>query len=170
MDIFAEKKLLIRLIIVLALLNMVSIGVFLWKGFDKNKPPQQRERKDDAPRDRKDVAAVLEEELGLSQAQVEQIQGLRAEFTDKEEVVQQAIRNKRDSMNVEMFNKNTNDDAVKSLARGISDLEYQKELLRYEQSKAFKAICTPEQLEKFEDLVKEIKNYFKPKDPQKKNR
>lgn len=170
MDIFAEKKLLIRLIIVLALLNIVSIGVFLWKGFDKNKPRQQRERRDDAPRDRKDVAAVLEEELGLSKEQVEQIQRLRADFSDKEEVVQQAIRNKRDSMNVEMFNKNTNDDAVKSLARGISDLEYQKELLRLEQSKAFKAICTPEQLEKFEDLVKEIKNYFKPKDPQKKNR
>jgi Spy/CpxP family protein refolding chaperone len=170
MDIFAEKKLLIRLIIVLALLNMVSIGVFLWKGFDKNKPPQQKERKDNAPKDRKDIAAVLEEELELSKTQVEQIQNLRAEFMDKEDAVQQTIRNKRDSMNVEMFNKNTNDDAVKSLARGIADLEYQKEILRYEQSKAFKAICTPEQLEKFEDLVKEIKNYFKPKDPQKKNR
>lgn len=170
MDIFAEKKLLIRLIIVLALLNMVSIGVFLWKGFSKDKPAAQRERKDDAPRERKDVAAVLEEELGLSQTQVEQIQRLRAEFTDKEEVIQQAIRNKRDSMNIEMFNKNTNDDAVKSLARGIADLEYQKEILRYEQSKAFKAICTPEQLSKFEDLVKEIKNYFKPKDQQKKNK
>ena len=168
MDIFAEKKLLIRLILVLALLYMVSIGVFLWKGLNKNKPNPNRERKDDAPRDRKDVAAVLEHELGLSDEQVEQIQRLRADFSDKEDVVTQGIRTKRDSMNIEMFNKNSNDETIKSLAHGIADLEYQKELLRYEQSKAFKAICTPEQLERFEKLVKEIKDYFRPKDGQKK--
>ena len=73
-----------------------------------------------------------------------------------------AVRNERDSMNTVMFNKNNNEELVKSLAKRISDNEYQMELLRFDQAKEFKSICTPEQLEKFEGLIKEIRDYFRP--------
>ena len=39
---------------------------------------------------------------------------------------------------------------------------------RYEQAKELKKICTPEQMEKFETLVLEIRDYFKPDKPTKK--
>ena len=48
------------------------------------------------------------------------------------------------------------------LAKRVSEYEYKMELLRYEQAQQFKSICTPEQREKFEALVKEIRDYFKP--------
>lgn len=36
------------------------------------------------------------------------------------------------------------------------------ELLRFEQAKEMKLICNAEQQEKFEKLVKEIRDYFRP--------
>ena len=59
MDIFTQNKLLIRLIILLALLNVASIGVFVWKDFIKQprqenaqgnrRPPRPEDFKDGRP-------------------------------------------------------------------------------------------------------------------------
>jgi ribosome biogenesis GTPase A len=68
-----------------------------------------------------------------------------------------------------MFNKSINDTLILSLAKRVSQNEYKMELLRFEQAKKFKTLCTPEQLEKFNDLVIEIRDYFKPeKEPKRK--
>jgi Spy/CpxP family protein refolding chaperone len=48
MDIFTQNKLLMRLIILLALLNVASIGVFVWKDFIKH-TPQDKERTNGRP-------------------------------------------------------------------------------------------------------------------------
>ena len=61
-----------------------------------------------------------------------------------------------------MFNKNTDETKIKLLAKQIADAEYQMELLRFEQAKELKLICNAEQQEKFEKLVKEIRDYFRP--------
>jgi hypothetical protein len=176
MDIFAQNKLLMRLTIVLAILNIASIGVFVWKDFGHHPPQNPPQRKGRPPRpedfkngqappqseDIQDVAAILEEELHLTKTQVTQIQALRADFFKKEEILKATIRAKKDSMNEAMFNKITDEAFVKSLARSIADSEYLMELLRLEQAKTLKTICTPEQLEKFEQLVLEIRDYFRP--------
>lgn len=164
MDIFTEKKFLVRSVIVLALLNIISTGIFLWKGSTCSERPR------DSDNYKKEVATILEKELQLTEEQVEQIKKLRAVFSEKEKEISRTIKSKRDSMNAEMFKITTDDSLVIALAKGVADNEYQMELLRFEQSKAFKAICTPGQLEKFDNLVKEIKDYFKPDKPQKKNR
>ena len=74
------------------------------------------------------------------------------------------IRSERDSMNLQMFNINTNEEKLKQLALNVSQNEYKMELLRIEQARQLKSICTPKQLEKFSSLVKEIRDYFKPQD------
>jgi len=71
-------------------------------------------------------------------------------------------------MNVEMFNKEINDELVIKLAHGISENEFNMEMLRLEQAKQLKKICSPKQMEKFESLVLEIRDYFQPEPPQKK--
>jgi Spy/CpxP family protein refolding chaperone len=184
MDIFTQNKLLIRGIIVLAVLNIASIGVFVWKDFihqprqDRQNisghPPRPEDFNDDRPprpedaenrppqyKTFQDVSTVLEKELHLTPSQVAQIQALRVDFFKKEQVLGTTIRTKRDSMNQLMFNKLTDETVVKALARGIAEQEYQMELLRLEQAQTLKMICTPEQLERFNDLVKEIRDYFK---------
>lgn len=152
MDIFTQKKMLVRLCILLVILNLSLVVSFYY--FTQNK---------DYKHDEEHLAAVLKRELNLNDAQAEKIKTLREDFFAKEKALAQTIRSKRDSMNIAMFNKTTDENQVREIARRVADGEYQMELLRIEQAQQLKTICTPEQLEKMEDLVKEIKNYFKPK-------
>jgi len=158
MDIFAQKKILTRIIILLLVLNIGTMGLYLYKEFGHfDKPelfPNQKEFRD--------VSSILKKELNLTTEQTEQIKRLRENVFEKEKELTEVIRAERDSMNVAMFNKNTNEDEVKVLANRISTNEYKMEMIRLEQSKQLKTICTAEQLEKFEKLVLEIRDYFRP--------
>ena len=162
MEIFSQNRLLIRCVIFLVALNILSIGVFLWKEFHQG--PLLFPRNESY----RDVSGVLQKELNLNITQTEQIKAIRADFFDKEISLTAIIRNERDSMNMLMFNKNANTELVKSLARSVADNEYEMELLRIKQSEQLKAICTPEQLEKFNGLVREIRDYLRPDNQPKK--
>ncbi|MFV8358122.1 hypothetical protein ACNQGB_18305, partial [Flavobacterium sp. XS1P32] len=65
-------------------------------------------------------------------------------------------------------NIKTDEAKIEMFAIRISDNEYKMEMLRYDQVKELKAVCKPEQLAKFEDLVKEIRDYFRPDNQHKK--
>ena len=158
MDIFAQKKLLVRLVILLTSLNLLSIGIFLWKDFSHHHEPELFPHGNEY----RDVSTVLQKELNLTDKQVEQIKNLRSNIFEKEKSLAKIIRSDRDSMNEAMFNKITNEEEVKAIAKQIANNEYQMELLRIEQAQQLKAICTPIQLEKFQGLVLEIRDYFRP--------
>ena len=158
MDIFAERKKLVVLIVILAVMNVLCIGVYLWQNNAHHKGPELFPNKNDF----RDVSAVLKKELNLTDKQVEFIDTIRASYFIKEEKLKLIIRNEKDSMNLIMFNKTTDENLVKSLAKEVADNEYKMELMRYEQSKELKAICSPVQLDKFEKLVLEIRDYFRP--------
>ncbi len=159
MDLFAQKKLLIRLVIILALLNVVVIGVLVFKNIKHGPPgpPPHRERENF-----REVSGIIEKELKLSETQVMQFNDLRNTYFKKERAVHELIRSQRDSMNEMMFNSNTNDSLLKTVALRVSQNEHQMELLRIEQAAELKKICTPAQLKKFESLMIEIRDYFKP--------
>ena len=156
MDIFSEKKILIRIILLLIALNLCMLGFFIRKEFFQ-RPPRP-----DQPKENKNVSAILEEKLDLNRDQVDQIRRMRASFFEREKIISESIRNERDSMNSVMFNKTTDETLVKSMAKRIADNEYKMEILRYEQAKELKTVCTPEQLEKLESLILDIRDYFKP--------
>ncbi len=160
MDIFAQRKLLIRIVIILIFLNVLSVGVFLCKDIF-HKPPRQEHQKE-----KHDVTDVLKRELNLSEEQFKQFKDVRSSFFEKEKHLSEAIRAERDSMNEAMFNKTTNEEQVKTLAKSIADNEYNMELLRLEQSKQLKTICTPEQMDKFGKLVRDIRDYLRPEPKQ----
>jgi Spy/CpxP family protein refolding chaperone len=160
MDIFVQKKWLVRLVIPLILLNLATISIFFWKGFFRNPPEANKPEK-------KEVTAILQKELNLTDKQMVQVKDLRTTYFEKEKAIETRIREERDSMNADMFNETTDENAVKALAKRVADNEYNMELLRFEQAKEFKAICTGIQLKKFDNLVKEIRDFFKPDDKQK---
>ena len=157
MDIFTQKKLLVRFVIVLALLNTISIGLFMVKVVVPPLRPAEG-----APAKIRDVSDILEKELTLSREQVDLIRNLRAEFAEKEKNLVEAIKSERYSMNQEMFNQSTREEVVRSLAQRIADNEYKMEMLRFYQASKLKSICSPEQVEKFEQLVREMRDFFKP--------
>jgi Spy/CpxP family protein refolding chaperone len=156
MDIFTQKKKLVRIVIILMLVNVIIIGAYLWNDYSHKPPPPN------CPNNIKEVSEVLKKELNLTDKQVEQINQLRTSFFVKEEALVKIIREERDSMNLAMFNKSIDEELVKSLARKVAENEYQMEMLRFQQAQDFKSICTPEQLEKFNGLVIEIRDYFRP--------
>ena len=160
MDIFAQRKLLIRIVIILIFLNVLSVGVFLCKDIF-HKPLRQEHQKE-----KHDVTDVLKRELNLSEEQFKQFKDVRSSFFEKEKHLSEAIRAERDSMNEAMFNKTTNEEQVKALAKSIADNEYNMELLRLEQSKQLKTICTAEQMDKFGKLVRDIRDYLRPEPKQ----
>ena len=160
MDIFTKNRILIRIVIVLIILNYGLLGILIWR--EKAQPgPKEKPRHND-------VTEILRSELQLSNGQVKEFERIREEFFSKEKVLEGKIRDARDSMNVEMFNKEINDELVIKLAHGISENEFNMEMLRLEQAKQLKKICSPKQMEKFESLVLEIRVYFQPEPPQKK--
>ena len=98
MDIFAQKKFLITTIVVLAVLNISSIGFFFMKdAFAPKGPPIL------GPKEIHDISVVLEKELNLSEKQVEQIRVLRSGYMEKERVLDRQIHIIRDSMNAIIF-------------------------------------------------------------------
>ncbi len=155
MDIFLKNKFLVRVVAFLLLLNLFSIGYF-WlcrKGNDDGRRPK---------RPIEQVTAILKKELQLTDKQAADLKKIRQDFFNKEEPLSQAIRAKRDSMNMEIFNENTDTTRVKEIAKRVADGEYQIELYRLEQAQQLKTICTPEQLKKFQSMVIDIRDYFQP--------
>lgn len=169
MDIFTLKKLLVRLVVLLICINIASISIFLWKSGKINSHLQSvGEKYSTSPVPEQDsegyrnVTGILIKELQLSVEQARLMQEIRASFYEKEHNLGKTLRGQRDSMNIQMFNKQTNEEQLKKLARSVADNEYDMELLRIQQAQQLKAICTPQQQEKFEKLVIEIRDYFRP--------
>ena len=156
MDIFSQKKMLLRIVFALVLLNLTLIGFF---GFRMMRPKQRHQPK---PVNETELAMVLKNELDLSAKQAEELKNIRTKFFQKEQTVSNTIKSKRDLMNMLMFSNDTNEAQLQSLALAILQHEYQRELLRIEQAKQLRTICSPAQLKKLQSLVREIRDYLKP--------
>lgn len=152
MDIFSQRKLLIRITILLAVLNISLIAFFSWKAFHfREGPPPQH-----------DMIALLKKELQLSDTQAAAFKKIRDRFFEEEKILGETIRSKRDSINAIMYSRNSSDSLLAQYAASVAENEHKMELLRIEQAKQLRGVCSPEQLDKFETLVKEIRDYLKP--------
>ena len=155
MDIFAKNTFLLRLVYVLILLNLCSIGGLWWQNSKHKAQPRPK-------RDFNEVAAILKTQLQLTDEQEQKFKKIRLSFFEKESVLKELIKKQRDSMNVLMFNEQTDTIFVKNIARRLANNEYQMELYRIGQAQELKMICTKEQLQKFEHLVIDIRDFFQP--------
>jgi Spy/CpxP family protein refolding chaperone len=157
MDVLKQNKLLFRLIILLVVMNLAIVAFLI---FPKSSNPADGRRPD---RNIEEILSVLKEELQLSPAQVSQLKDLREDFFLKESKLKKVIKSQRDSMNELMFNAQTDTGLVKAIAKRVSENEFKMEMLRFDQAKTLKTICTPLQMKKFEVLVIDIRDYFKPR-------
>ena len=157
MDIFSKTRILVKLVWILGLINLCLLVFFGWMFWLRKPGPPH-----DKPGPQKELSVILKEELGLSAIQVEQLKKVRADFFSREKILSEQTRLKRDSMNMLMFGKNADDAQLKALATGISTNEYEMEVMRIEQAKQLRAICSEVQLNKLENLVKEIRDYLRP--------
>jgi hypothetical protein len=157
MDIFVQTKILKRTIIILVVLNLLVLGLFALKEFRPSEDNRFNDRTSHG-----DLLEVLQNELGLSEVQVKEFRNIRSSFMQKENDLETIMRNGRDSMNVEIFRKESDSTLMVSLMQRISKNMFKREMLRFQQAEALKAVCTNEQLLKFELLVIEIRDYLQP--------
>ena len=155
MDIFTQRKFLLRFVILLTAMNLTLIGALIWKDFFR-KPPLSNQQNEN-----RDVSVILEKKLKLTKDQVELIKDIRKGFIEKEKELSASIRSERDSINAILFSNSADEQLVKTFARRVAENDYKMELLRFEQAQVLKAICTPEQLQKFEGLALEIRDFFR---------
>lgn len=158
MDIFSQKRFLQRLVVLLLVSNLILAGFYLWKMNDKGSGKGTAPR----PVKQQDLPGVLQKELGLTDSQALVLKGIRSSFFEKEKQLSDTIRQKRDSMNQLMFSGNAVDSLLRELGKTVSDYEYKMELLRVEQARQVRNICTPDQQQQLENLVREIRDYLKP--------
>jgi Spy/CpxP family protein refolding chaperone len=138
------------------LLNVAVVCFLLMRsnGRERNEPPFRP--------DQERGSSILADELELTVQQRHRLDEIQDDFFRKEESLGKVIGAQRDSMNVAMFNQITDTLLVKKIARRTADNEYRMEILRFEQAKQLKRLCTPAQLKKFDRLVLEIRDYFRP--------
>ena len=86
MDIFAQKKLLVRLFVILVAVNLISLGFFVFKDYFRKPPPPPQNNN---VIENKDVSDILKKELNLTEKQTEQIKQIRANFPEKEKVLRE---------------------------------------------------------------------------------
>lgn len=157
MDVFFQRNFTNRLIQFLIALNLLLIGFMIWKGIISSEPLLYP--KNEAYRD---VTGILQKELQLDSDQLKKFDEIREKYFVKQVEIKGLIKKDKDAMNSEMFQKFTNESRVILLAKSIANNELKIELLRYQQAREFKQVCTPKQLMKFELLVKEIRDYSRP--------
>jgi Spy/CpxP family protein refolding chaperone len=158
MDIFRQQKYLTRAVITLVFLNIGLISFFVWREVKPHHEPLLFPKNEAY----KNLTDILKKELQLNEKQVQQFHSIREDYFRQEVELKQKIKDNKDEMNAEMYNKHSNENKIMALAQQTSNFEYQMELLRYQQAKELKSICNPEQQDKFEVLVKEIRDYFRP--------
>lgn len=165
MDVFSQNKFLIRTILFLVILNIVSITFFSIRSFrpknDDLLPPRNEHKTE--------LSEILKKELNLSEYQIEKFEEIRSQNEKRKSQLKEIINQDKDLLASEMFKKTADDRKILALAKKISDNEYQIELSKINQSQQLKALCTPQQLDKFDDLIQEIRNYLQPINRLKKN-
>lgn len=158
MDIFSQTRFLQRLVVLLIISNLLIAGFYWWRfnEFGESKA------KDPRPVKQQELPALLKKELGLSDSQANRLGKIRAAFFEKEKLLSDSIRSMRDSMNQLMFGMEIHDQALEKLGEAVSAYEYKMEMLRVDQARDVRELCTPEQRIRLEKLVREIRDYLKP--------
>jgi Spy/CpxP family protein refolding chaperone len=154
MEIFKQNQLLKRSVAILVVLNIVLIAIVF---LNPSRPEKNREGNDNER-----LILTLKKELSLSNDQCEKMRGIRNDFFQEESRIREAVRAERDSMNEVIFTDSVNVSNANSLAIKISNYMYEMESLRIRQAQELMTICTLEQRKKFNQLNREIKDYFKP--------
>jgi hypothetical protein len=155
MDLYARNKFLVRIIVILILLNIFSVGFMWWQRKEncEKRPPK---------RDIAQITSELKDKLKMNDDQFRKLQQIREDFFKKEEALRTIIKLERDSMNMQMFQENTDTLMVRKIARHVADNEYCMESYRIEQAGQLKKLCNADQLKKLHEMAIEIRDYFQP--------
>ena len=138
-----RNKLLTGLVILLLAANITTIVVF-WMGMKKIHPAPQQ------------ASAYIIKELSLNDKQQEQYNVMIQQHRKQSRLIQEQIRNCKDSFFNLLSHENTNDSIKNNLSAKIASLNSELDIITYDHFKEVRKICTPEQQQKFDGILKEV--------------
>jgi protein CpxP len=146
MDYIKKNKLLLSIIGVLVVLNLVGLSVLL---LGPIRPPGFGPRNDP-------VENLIDRELGFSQEQKTQYELLREEFFSHGRAEGEEEANAKEKLFDLLKNPAATQDQLQQIASGIGNLETHRSIALYEHFRAVRALCTPEQQRKFDEVISTV--------------
>lgn len=143
----SKNKSLIFIIIFLLLTNIAVLGYFLWYK-QTDKPPERDKRNG--------IAADLQKEVGFNDQQIAQYKQLKDEQWKKFKPMLEDIRKAKDSLYRLLSNESVNDSVINMTAELIGQKQKAIDLQAFTHFKQIRALCTPEQLPKYDTLIQRM--------------
>lgn len=144
MNTLTKNKLFNTVILLLLIGNIVTIGLFWWK-----------KQKHAIPTPIGDVASFIINELKLDSTQQQTFKILREEHHEKTMQLRDELRQLKDAIFNLLNNENIADSIVKKAVADAAVIEQQLDLITFEHFKKLRAICTPEQKKKFDEIIQQ---------------
>ena len=145
----SNKRPLIFIIIFLLLTNIAVLGYFLW-----SKPTDKPHGRGDDKR--VGIAPELQKEVGFNDQQIAQYKQLKEEQWKKFKPMLDEVRKAKDSLYGLLSNENANDSIVNKIAELIGEKQKAVDLQAFSHFKQLRALCTPEQLPKYDSLIQRM--------------
>ena len=139
-----KNKLLTGLVLLLLVANAATIAVF-WFG-RKQGPPQPK----GTPKD------FLINELKLEKKQQEQLEALVKEHRQAVEQLREKVKEAKDKFFDLLKQPDVADSVKKTAATAVSKFTEQIDLLTLNHFQKLRALCSPEQQKKFDEIIHEV--------------
>jgi hypothetical protein len=141
------------LIFIIAILLLVNIAMVLSFGM---KEPEKTEKSNDKPRRPNPIAFTLKEKVGFSEQQMEQINQLKKAHREKMHVLFEDIRKAKIAFYSHVNKPQINEAEMHTLSLDIAKKQQAIELQAFRNFREIRALCTPEQLPKYDSLMPQV--------------
>ncbi|ACN13693.1 hypothetical protein HRM2_05790 [Desulforapulum autotrophicum HRM2] len=149
MTIFTKNRLLNWGIVLLIIVNVAGLGIMGWQFFGPSPGAEPAHR-------------FLQEELNLTDIQAQKVDDLRRRYQGKMKIVEDDIADLKKAIMEAAFLSPIDMERVKHLGEVIGDKHTELEYLRFQNVLALKDLFKPEQVEKFQALIRDV---FNPRHP-----
>ncbi|HMG16234.1 MAG TPA: periplasmic heavy metal sensor [Saprospiraceae bacterium] len=143
-------------LIVLLILNLSSMA-FMWLNKPRTGPPHHGE----------DTFKYLVHELNMNDEQQNKYKLLRDEHHHGMELLQDKSRDLHNAFFKLLQNPSNDSSSIKLIGDSIAGNQMKIEMLTFDHFKKVRAICTPQQQKKFDDIILETLKRMAPRPPQK---
>ncbi len=160
MDFFAKQRVLAWSVVILIVLNLGTLAT-LWMNH-LGRPGGNRPPGGGPPARARDF---LEREMGFDGVRKKKLESLQSRHMNQMSALQDQIDDLKRRMMDELLKTSPDGGSVDALAGKIGEIEASRSRLTYSHLKKIKALCTPQQAERFDGLMRELLHILKPPDP-----
>lgn len=145
-----KSKILVAIIVMLMIANIVLVSFFLWK-----KDTGRRDKHEDR---KAMIAGFLKNEIGFSTGQLQRYDTLSNNHRDNIKKMFDSLRSSKDKQFKQLASGNFSDSVMNTVAEQSAVSQKLMELQMFNHLKNIRALCTADQLPKFDSLFVKVLN------------